>query len=367
MGAHGRRAWTPRALALTAAMVALPGTLPAQPGSATYQHSQSFGLTTGSVTSDFAIRWGWELAALARSPGTPDRSGSNGGVLDVPAGTGFLSRGVSAGPPSPLASAFGEVGASLGYPDANAFPSGQTFTHGTTPLGGTVEVNAVESDARLGTRSEVVVQGGLGLTGALAWAPAVNLTTQGSSSATFSDRLTASVGGGPTVDLLSVSGSLYGPGTLTFGSGSLMLNALNPESYGVFMVAVNGGYTASGGFVGGALELVYGDGRIVGVSGTGLFAALVAGDPDLPNPLALGAPANFTVAVPTLVSAYNVTGLGAGDVRFTFDSRTLAAAGTAVVPEPGTLLLLGTGLVGVAGIAVRRRRAGPSAGATGQP
>jgi hypothetical protein len=161
-------------------------------------------------------------------------------------------------------------------------------------------------------------------------------------------------GGTPGV-YKNTSASAYSPGTPIYPAGQVGLHPGPNGEYAVirFVAPIAGSYTLSGNFEGLDTRGTTTDAHIR-VANVDVFATLVNGYAvQSPFLLALSLGANDIVDFAVGANGDYFFDTTALDATFTVN----ATGPISSVPEPGTWALMGTGLLGVAGIARRRRHA----------
>jgi hypothetical protein len=98
---------------------------------------------------------------------------------------------------------------------------------------------------------------------------------------------------------------------------------------------------------------LYGGSSTISVDGSSIFSGSGSGDITSTYKFFSG---TFTASDPNPTIDFHIQGSGAYDAGFSFDDFSVTGTPGTPAPEPGTLALLGTGLIGLVG-AVRRKRA----------
>ncbi len=173
--------------------------------------------------------------------------------------------------------------------------------------------------------------------------------------------------GGPTYNVLpgiwtDPAGTVYVSVDPLAGNGSSPLHVLENGDYTyttTFTIASAGAYT-------GSIDVLADDTTAVAISGPGIsFTTLNPGSPSSSFPMCATLPINCII--PTAVSLDNTYAVGTYTLTFDVQQAaqvstgldfygSIASATPPTVPEPSTLLMFGTGLVGSAGALFRRMR-----------
>lgn len=328
--------------------------LPAQ--HASYSLVTPFRMGSGflGASNGSTLQHGWVIDAAAGTFGLPPVRNTNAGQVIVPPGFGGAI-------PHAAGAGTGHA-AALGTTLARNFvvPAGGPPFSGEYASAGTLQSDPGDPDgARLRTTSSILAQErgeSASLANPIEWAPDIDVSVGGGGSVVFADRLFGSQVGSSEVLLAAVSGHVLGAGTLAYDSHSLTLDALSAGSSGSLRLFADGG-TRTGFMFGGSLDLAFANGVVTRLEAHGLFTFLLdLADPAFP--MRVGAPAQFAIPTFRFPDDYGgfVDQFHDGEFRLRFQQDAIAAVGAAVVPEPSAVLLTVTGLGGIAGLSLRRRR-----------